>query len=63
MITILKKKSKKNVDVFDKKDYHYEAKIQLENCINFMCNDFNVIKSTINYLFVKSNETLGKKQK
>ena len=58
-----KKKSKKNVDVFDKKDYHYEAKIQLENCINFMCNDFNVIKSTINYLFVKSNETLGKKQK
>ena len=57
----IKKISKKTVDVFDKKDYHNEAKIQLENCIKFMCNDLNDIKNTINKLFIKSNETLGKK--
>ena len=54
----IKKISRKNLNEFNKKDYHNEAKIQLENCINFMCNDFNEIKSVITKLFIKSNETL-----
>ena len=58
----IKKISKKTVNVFDKKDYHNEAKVQLEKCINFMCNDFNQIKSTITKIFIKTNETLGQKQ-
>lgn len=38
------------------KNYSNEAKLQLEKCIDFMCEDFNFIKSFITDIFVKSNE-------
>ena len=41
-----------------KKNTRYEAKIQLEKCIDLMCNDYNEIKSFIINIFIKTNQCL-----
>ena len=44
-----------------KKNTRNEAKIQLEKCINLMCNDYNEIKNFIINIFIKTNESLKEK--
>ena len=44
-----------------KKNTRDEAKIQLEKCINLMCNDYNEIKNFIINVFIKTNESLKEK--
>jgi len=41
-----------------KKDFHNEARKELEKCIDFLCKDFKTLKSYIINLFIKSNEIL-----
>ena len=57
----LDSRSKNTINDTKNKNYHNEAKIQLEKCIDFMCEDFNLIKSFITNIFIKSNEFLKEK--
>ena len=45
----------------NKKTDWNEAKLQLEKCINLMCNDYTEIKSFIKNIFIKTNEILKEK--
>ena len=42
----------------NKKIYHFEAKLEVEKCIDFICKDFKTLRTYIINLFIKSNEIL-----
>ena len=44
----------------NKKIYHFEAKLEVEKCIDFICKDFKTLRTYIINLFIKSNETSKK---